>query len=140
NPDRLVVWPTQEDLSSNQSSRIDVRADSVQEIAIGLRRGRVGRVVFRYHQQCHGPRGIARYVWRQLRIECRQHFHTTDIYARRTQSDRLEIDGADQTVAVLQIARDLSLAVAHGFRLGSAPGRYGIADLESSGQRRTAIN
>src|SRR4030095_16744774 len=72
--------------------------------------------------------------------ESRNHFDPANIDSRRAQRDGLEVISVHQTVAMLQVTRDLFLAFGDGFAFGPVPGAHRIADLDARGQCRTRTN
>src|SRR5215208_3927463 len=63
-----------------------------------------------------------------------------DINARRAHRDRFEIGSVNESIAMLQVARDLFLAVTDFLRFGAAPGANRIRNLDARGQSRARVD
>src|SRR5207248_5085459 len=108
-----------------------VIADCVEKQPIGLGRIWMSRIEPRHDQYGYCAWRIARLVRREVRIECRNDVDASDLYAWCSTNDRVEVFGRDESVAVLQIARNLLLTFSDGLRIGPTPRPQRIGDAEA---------
>src|SRR5664279_6295775 len=121
-----VIGAAQEDLRGDETARIEVTANGIEEEAVGTRGIGLGGIVAGYDHQGDRAGGVAGLVAGKFRIVVRDHVDARDIDARSATRDGVEIGGSHQAVAVLQIARDLLFAIGDGFGVGAAPRGDGV--------------